>query len=268
MQIFIINLDRHAARWQRMAEMLKGLAFKRIAAVDGKNLDGPEPEYRGPAHATCFEDLSRYERACALSHRLAWQAFLAGQDSHCCVLEDDVFISPDFPRFMNSTDWIPADGNVVKIETSREELLISRETIACWDRQATLLRSLNYGSAAYIISRRGAQILLGLTQRADRPVDCILFDETGVKQLHPVYQLSPALCIQASHQANGIIFPELKTSIQPDVRPEIPARKSLPNKIKRELLRPFYQLNRGFQSAGRLIQHRLKGVRRCRVPFA
>ncbi len=114
MQIYVINLDRYPLRWQRMEGLLQGLAFKRIAAVDGKDIDGPE--YREPGSPMGYENLSRYTRACLLSHRAIWEQFLAGEDPHCCVLEDDVFISLDFPRFINSSDWIPKDGDLVKLK--------------------------------------------------------------------------------------------------------------------------------------------------------
>jgi glycosyl transferase, family 25 len=271
MEIFVINLDRHPLRWRRMEGLLQGLAFKRITAVDGKNIDGPE--YRDPARVMSPENLSRYTQACLLSHRAVWREFLAGKDPYCCVLEDDVFISPDFPHFINREDWIPTDCNLVKIETLHEEVFISRKITACLDRQVSLLRSPHLGTAAYVVSRRGAQALLDATLRPDRAVDRILFEEAGLKRLHPVYQLFPALCIQAGQRADGIIFPELESSIQPGVRtgarPQIiSVRKTLLDKIKRELLRPFYQLNKSAQSAGVLVLHRLKGIRRCRVPFA
>ena len=271
MQIFVINLDRHPTRWRRMENLLQGLAFTRVMAVDGKDIDGPE--YRNPAEPMRRENLSRYNRACVLSHREVWRQFLAGKDPYCCVLEDDVFISPDFPRFINSEDWIPTDCNLLKIETVHQEVLISRKTTAGLDRQLSVLRSLHLGTAAYIVSRRGAQALLDATLQPERAVDRILFEEAGLKRLHPVYQWYPALCSQAKHQVDGIIFSELESSIQPKSQPEVqpqivPERKTLLNKIKRELFRPFYQVKEFAQPVGVHVLHRLKGVRRCRVPFA
>ena len=277
MQIYVINLDRHPARWQRIAGLLHGLAIKRIAAVDGKNLEGPE--YRDHTLAFSYENLSRYERACILSHRFAWQEFLNSNDPYSCILEDDVFISSDFHRFIKSETWIPMDCNLVKIETTEQEVFISRKTINCLERKAALLRSLHFGTAAYIISRRGAEACLKETLQSDRPMDHIMFDETGLRKLHPVYQLLPVLCIQANQRADGMIFSELESSIQPKVNPQAspqiqmspqitPAPKTLLNKIKREGLRPFRQLSQLIQIAGVHGLRRLKGVHRCRVPFA
>jgi glycosyl transferase, family 25 len=271
MKIFVINLDRHPMRWRRMEGLLQGLAFKRIAAVDGRNLDGPE--YRNPAEAMSRENLSRYNRACLLSHRAVWQEFLAGGDPYCCVLEDDVFFSPDFARFINSEAWIPTDCNLLKIETVHQQVFISRKTTAGLGRQVSLLRSAHLGTAAYIVSRRGAQASLDATLDPERAVDRILFEEAGLKQLHPVYQLFPALCIQANQRADGMIFPEMESSIQPKNPPKarpptVPGCKTLLKKIKRELFRPFYQFKEFARSTGVRGLHLLKGARRCRVPFA
>ncbi len=271
MRIYVINLDRHALRWARLQALLQGLDFKRIAAVDGKTVDGPE--MRDHSIPLCYEALARYERACIQSHRTAWLEFLAGRDSHCCVLEDDIFISPDFARFMSCEGWIPKRCNLLKIETLATGFYFSRKTIACLDRLSVVPYSLHLGSAAYILSRRGAQIMLDETVRPNRPIDRIMHDETGLEKLRPIYQLFPALCIQASRRPDGIIFPELDSSIQrvspPETRvPIVADRKTLANKIKREFVRPFNQLKTRLTPVGLDIRDLIKGRRYGSVPFA
>ncbi|MBW8863895.1 MAG: glycosyltransferase family 25 protein [Verrucomicrobia bacterium] len=266
MQIFVINLDRKPMRWQRMAGLLQGLPFRRLAAVDGNTIHGPE--YNIPSRPGSPAVLSRYNRACTLSHRAAMQDFLAGTDRYCCVLEDDVFISPDFPRFINDESWIPSKCDLVKIETTRQEVRLASKGVACLDREAVLLDSVHFGTAGYIVSRRGAQMLLGMTAEPERSIDRILFEPAGLRKLRPV-QLIPALCIQAGHLEGGMIFPEMESSIQPRVPvqkiiPERTERKTLPVKIKREAIRPFRQLNGAVQRTGL----RLRGLRWTRVPFA
>ncbi|MEI9864980.1 MAG: glycosyltransferase family 25 protein [Limisphaerales bacterium] len=228
MRIYVINLDRHSLRWDRLKELLQGLDFQRIAAVDGKTIDGPE--LRDRSIPLCHEALSRYERACVLSHRAAWLEFLAGKDPYCCILEDDVIISPDFTRFIKRENWIPKRCEVLKIETCTTEFYFSRKTIACLDRRLVVPHSLHLGCAAYIISRRSAQILLEETVRPDRPIDRIMFDETGLQKLRPVYQLFPALCIQANRYQGGILFPELDSSIERTFTPEVQTQIVQPRK--------------------------------------
>jgi glycosyl transferase, family 25 len=260
MQIFLINLDRHPMRLKRMEGLLQGLSFERIAAVDGKTIDGlekrvnPEPISRA--------DLSRYEKACILSHRAAWLRFLAGLDRHCCILEDDVFISPDFPRFINDESWIPENGGLVKIETYDHRVFVSRKRIPCLNRSAAQLHSTHFGTGAYILSRRRASILLDETCDPDRALDCLLFDETAIQKRSPIYQLLPALCIQGRNIENGILFPEMQSAINQG-RPK--KKKTVLNKIKTELIRPFRQLK---NFAGTKALERQMQARCCIVPFA
>ncbi len=256
-----------------MQNLLTGLKFKRVPAIDGKTIDGPESN--DPLRPTTYDLLSRYERACILSHRAVWREFLSGNDPYCCVLEDDVYISPDFPRFINHDGWLPKNCDLLKIETIKQEVFISRKTTACLDRSSAMLNSLDFGTAAYIISRRGAQILLERTLKPERALDVFLFDEEGRRKL-PSSLLIPALCIQAKRHTDGIIFPELQSSIQFNLPTNKlnpaslnnPTPKTVFFKIKRELFRPFGRLINSIILATKLALEHCKGVHRCRVPFA
>ncbi|HEV2695504.1 MAG TPA: glycosyltransferase family 25 protein [Verrucomicrobiae bacterium] len=277
MQIFVINLDRKPERWQRMAGLLEGLPFTRIAAVDGKNIDGPEKKGR-PYPGKI---LSRYQIGCILSHRAAYESFLKSADRYCCVLEDDVYLSPDFSKFINDDKWIPSGCDLVKIETTRQQVRFIGRRIGCQGRQAVRLHSLHFGTAGYIISRRGAEILLEMTTQPDRAMDRIVFGRAVRRRLQPVYQLIPALCIQGTQRGDGMIFPEMESSIRDsNAVPRLPAnptpasspnppkivrvKKSLMEKVRREVSRPFHQL----RAVRKNIAKRIMGVRREGVPFA
>ena len=239
MKLLLINLDRHPMRLKRMENLLQGLAFERIAAVDGRTIEGlekrvnPEPISR--------KDLSRYERACILSHRAAWSRFLAGADRYCCILEDDVFISPDFSLFMNDESWIPERCDLMKIETYDHPVFISRKKVPCLNRHAVQLHSTHLGTGAYVLSRNGASVLLNETADPDRALDRILFDETAIRRRSPICQLLPALCIQGRNLENGILFPEMRSSINQE-RPK--KKKTVLKRIKKEIIRPLRQLKK------------------------
>jgi glycosyl transferase family 25 len=260
MQIYLINLDRHSQRLQRMVGLLQGLPFQRIAAVDGRTVAGPEQRDR--SQPTGRESLSRYDQACTLSHQCAWREFLAGTEKYACVLEDDIHVSPDFPKFINDESWIPADCDLMKIETNNHKIFLSRTTRKCLNREASVLLSLHFGTAAYIVSRKGAAGLLDRAQVPDLPTDLLMFNEEAIRRHYPIYQLSPALCIQGSRMPGGIAFPEMQSAIQPK---QIQKRKTLLTKIKLELTRPFLQLAVWPQVF--LKEQRLR-AKRCVVPFA
>jgi glycosyl transferase family 25 len=234
--------------------------------VNGKTIAGLERRVN-PEPTSC-EDLSRYERACILSHRAAWLRFLAGKELYCCILEDDVFISRDFSMFTNDASWIPENGDLIKIETYDRRVFLSRKRIPCLNRSVMQLHSLHFGTGGYIVSRKGASILLDETSDPNRTLDRILFDETAVKKGSPVYQLFPALCIQGRNIENGILFPEMQSAINPRplIKPPRPKKtKTLLQRIKNELAHPLHKLKK--LAATKAVERRLK-ARCCIVPFA
>jgi len=243
-----------------MQRCLQGLAFERVPAVDGKRLDGQE--YRDESRPVGADNMTRYELACVQSHRLAWSRFLAEGGVYGCVLEDDLILSPNFPRFVSDASWISAGCNLVKIETYCEKVMLSRATVGAWDRQLTELRSLHQGSGAYTLSRRGAEMLLAETARPSLPLDLLMFGADVLQQRGPLHQLFPALCVQAKHMPGGIDFEEMQSSIQPQ-----PAKRSRPllKRIRRDMTRPFRKLH---AFGGRLIFQLRANARHLVVPYA
>jgi glycosyl transferase family 25 len=260
MKIYLINLDRHLQRLERMEKLLQGLSFQRISAVDGRTVPGPER--RDPSRRPDCASLSRYERACTISHRAAWRAFLAGPENYACVLEDDLHLSPDFPRFIQDESWIPPKCGLVKIETHNDRIFISPASRKCLDRSAAVLLSFHLGTGGYILSRQGAAKLLQRSEAMDVPCDGLLFNADALGKQGPVYQLCPALCVQGSRLPNGVDFPEMQSSIQPAL---VRKPKTVWIKIRLEATRPFYQLAR----ASRILlkSWRLR-ARYGAVPFA
>lgn len=260
MKIYCINLDRHAQRMERMEKLLHGLAFERIAAVDGQTLAGPDRRDKTiPATA---ETLTRFERACLASHRLAWMRLLESNDAFACVIEDDLVFSPDFADFIRDESWIPANSTVIKLETFYEQVVLSQKSIPACGRELAELRSLHNGSGAYLVSRRGAEQLLAATVSLALPVDVAMFDPMFSRSFAPVWQLIPALCVQAQHDRRAMTLEELKSSIQPGwMRPE----KTFWQRVKKETLRPFQQL--AFVTIAPL-KRRLNGSRLAKIPHA
>ena len=245
---------------ERMRESLSGLIFERIAAVDGTN--GSGPERRDKTIPATADTLTRFERACLASHRLAWTRFLQDGAPCACVLEDDVVLSPEFSAFMQDTSWIPSGCNVVKLETVFELVMLSCATQPARGRQLAEIRSPHYGSAGYVLNRLAAEQLLAATTNPGRTVDDLLF-HPGYSQAHgPTWQLIPALCAQANRVPGAITFEELQSSIQP---PPSKKNKSKFQRFNTEVGRPFRQLA---EVAGRRwFQWRTRSVRRI-VPLA
>ncbi len=237
MRVYFINLDRHTQRLARMRELLRGMDFERVPAVDAATVEGHEHRLKFPLR---FEDMTRYERACAASHASAWRQFLESGESHACFLEDDVVLSPEFAGFMADAGWIPDDCDAVKIETFMNRIYIARRPRPCRDRNLAWLYSTHLGAAGYVLSRAGAEKLMAHAARPERPVDHLLFDIPAIVRGFRVLQLDPGLCIQLEQATRGKTEGEFKSSIQTG---KAFAEKRKPaEKIIWELTRPWRQL--------------------------
>jgi glycosyl transferase, family 25 len=184
MKIYVINLDRDRERLEHMREQLRGLSFIRVPAVDGTKL------------SETFGGLTRFELACLASHRNAWRLFLGAADRHACFLEDDLHIWPGFKTLAKDDAWIPVDAHSVKIDTYLQNVRLAERRTIVDGRQVARLYSRHESSAAYLLSRQGAERYLELTARPSLPADYALFPKSARRQGLRVYQLTPAVAIQ------------------------------------------------------------------------
>ena len=150
----------------------------------------------------------------------------------------------------------------MKIETYCEKIMLSRTMVAALDRTLTELRSLHQGTGGYILSRRGAKMLLAETAKPGLPLDLVIFGADFLQRHGPLLQLVPALCVQVRHIPGGIVFGEMQSSIQPK---PIKLPKPLLKRIRLEVCRPFRQLH---AAAGHIV-FQLRAKARLRVvPYA
>jgi GR25 family glycosyltransferase involved in LPS biosynthesis len=254
MRLYYINLDREEKRRAHMEQALQGLDHERVTAVNGSAWP---PTEKGP---------TRFEIACLQSHRAAWQRFLATPAAFACFLEDDVHFSSQFPAFVTDEAWIPADAHAVKLDSFFNEVMLGAPLPAPLGRNLALLYTRHESCATYILSRRGAETFLRLTEIPNLPVDYIVFPEDPIGQDLRLYQLSPAAAIQDSrylqHYARGHDFASA-ISKQDRVKPA----GGLPRlmfKLKRETMR----ILRAAPRAKRYLVNRLaRGLKPEIVPF-
>jgi glycosyl transferase, family 25 len=184
MKTYVINLDRHPERLAHMRDQLSDVGFERVAAVDGrKNLE-------------TTMGLTRFELACLESHRNSWRLFLTRRDAHACFLEDDVHLSPDFGALISVADWIPLDAHSVKLDTYLQRVKLGETLAVCGGRAMARLYSRHESSAAYILSREGAERYLELTAYPILPADYSLFPRNPRRIGLHIYQLTPAVAVQ------------------------------------------------------------------------
>lgn len=226
MKVYVINLDRHADRLAHMRKQLAGIAFERIGAVDGSQ--APETK----------SGLTQSERACLLSHRSAWGRFLATADSHACFLEDDLHLKSGFAAVVRDVGWIPADAHSVKLDTYLQRVRLGERRSAPDGRQIAALYTRHESSAAYVLTRAGAERYLEMTAIPSLPADYSLFPKNPLRAGLRVYQLTPAVAIQDHLRApgeGGLVFPTAMADR------EGRARRPLLARLRREGGRLFTQ---------------------------
>ena len=259
MLTYVINLECQPARMARMAGQLAGVPFERVPAVEGRLLDGPE--CRAPESPGRALELTRYELALIASHKEVWRRFLASGETWCCVLEDDVILSPDFPDFMRSADWLPAGASIVKIESfGRRKLFLGAKEFVARDRSLRPLLSTHLGTAGYVLERKAAAILQDRTSEVSSPIDNLLFEDLLGDKTLKIYQMAPALCIQELQLPNaGVPSGEFKSTIQAANRkPSVALHK----KLLREVKRPFVSFANAidFVLSGRFAEGKFRNV--------
>jgi glycosyl transferase family 25 len=201
MQIYLINLDRRPDRLATMTERARALDLKleRVGAIDAATVE-PKALDRWFEEDGPLGEVPRGDKACLLSHRLAWERFLAGGQSHAAFLEDDVLLSAPAKALLADDAWIPGDAPVVKLEhygpKGQRVLLDGFRPVMEGFRIGRML-SRHTGAAAYILSRRAAEFL-SAQRRFALPVDHLLFNPNNsalFADLNPV-QLLPAIARQ------------------------------------------------------------------------
>ena len=201
MRTYLINLAR---RPDRLAAMLRqamplGLDLHRIEAVDARATE-PGVLDRWFAPGGPLGEIPQGDKACLLSHRQAWEMFLATSDRHAVFLEDDVRLSPAAAGLLADDSWILDDMAVVKLEhygPSGQRVLLDDMRPARQGFQLGRMLSRHTGAAAYVLSRHAAELLLRQT-RFELPVDHLLFNPNNSElfaRLKP-WQLVPAIARQ------------------------------------------------------------------------
>jgi glycosyl transferase, family 25 len=250
MRIYFINLDRHPERRAHMEALLQGLDVERVAATDAR--DWPQPP----------TGLTRFERACVQSHRVAWTRFLKTSEPCACFLEDDVHLAPDFAAYVNdSGGWIPPDAHAVKLDTFFNRVMLDLGASVVGDRRLARLHTRHESSAGYILTRKGAEFFLAATENPILPIDYVLFPEEPFKRGLSLYQMSPAIAIQdslyASHYGGGENFGSSIQKVESK-------KKKIIHVAKRETARLFKQARR---IPGRLRRKMVLGLKSEVIPF-
>ena len=198
MRVYLINLDRSPERLQffeKQASVI-GIEFKRISAVDGRQLSSEELA-AAVAEKFEFQPISACEIGLFMSHKRAWEKLVASGKPHAAVFEDDAVLSPSTRLVLDAIDASELDFDVIKLESTLRPVVCARQTETL--ESGTVLQRLHTwhgGTAGYVISAGSARQLLMLKEQLADPIDQVMFNPLSrVSSQLSIFQLNPAACI-------------------------------------------------------------------------
>jgi len=194
-RIYVINLDRHSERWDRMCYELARLTDNtgkpasalatRFQAVDARRKESlVQPSLVRPGYSLadqlfvdphprldeCFDaeswsiEMTDQEIAVALSHIAVWERIAAGASDYSLILEDDTYFRRGFCRDLDQA-WSDLVWNRAEYQAfdllyvSYKEVKTGKRFVPISGSVFTPLGGL-WHLSGYVLSRRGARKLL------------------------------------------------------------------------------------------------------------
>lgn len=239
---FVISLSSALERRHHITQVFneQGIDFEFFDAITPEKAYDLKEKYFPEC---CSDNISDAELACAMSHIAVWLHAKELGLKYVAIFEDDIYLGGNANLFLNCSNWIPKNIDVIKLETFLTKIFLGDSAGNIHNRSLYQLKHFHFGGAGYILSLKAIDCLLTEIKMKKNilPIDWVLFYnpiyDNGIK----VYQLSPALCIQDKVKNKEITF---ESSLEEGrVQFEAPKIKvKFINKIKRELIRLIKQV--------------------------
>ena len=200
---FVVNLDRRPDRWKQFSAQSTVADFsqlKRFSAVDGSKLDVLNDKRIAPG--TRQNIMRKYRRSdyeintpgaigATLSHSTIWREFLKTDAEYVVVFEDDTMILPkDMARVDKLIRSLPADWDMWLLGTHTWNC-VSLPLTSDWDSWHKVKQFT--GAHAYVLNRRGAELLLEEIFPIDTHIEYYISSMANLKGLKLIKH--PSLCI-------------------------------------------------------------------------
>jgi glycosyl transferase, family 25 len=198
---FIINLDRDKERYEFCSN--KFLEYKcsinRFNAFDGSKITDKEFDQFCIERPLFNKNKGKNGMACHLSHEFLWNKVVEERLDCAAIFEDDIWLSPTIVHLLNDTKWLPEDFDIIRLEAGTNRILLSSDFSSVFDRKLHCLLSNAWGTAGYIISKKGAKKILSFPNSVRKSCDWDLYaSDLGsiISKQIIKYQIHPAVCIQ------------------------------------------------------------------------
>lgn len=204
----LINLDRSPYRLAHMAVEFRrvGVLYNRLSGVDTRGWTPEEVDAYFSERSFSAEERLPGDAGAFISHLKAWRQIAAGDADAAAIFEDDVHLASDLKPLLASRNWIPADADIVRLESNAKMVLRDGRRIeATPKRKLYRAASGTWGAAGYIITRIAAARLVEIPVAEHTHIDWFLFKPTrsAVAASLICYQFLPALCIQDDYLRGG-----------------------------------------------------------------
>jgi glycosyl transferase family 25 len=201
MKAYLLNLDRSPDRLVMMRKEFDrvGVPFTRLSGVDTRGWSSEDMEAFFRERSFSPEERLPGDAGAFLSHLAAWQEIAAGEDRAAAIFEDDVHLASDLKQVLSTTDWMPADADIVRLESNSKMILRDGRKIGTAPRRKLYrAHSGTWGAAGYILTKEAAVRLAQVPTIEHTHIDWLLFKPTRSKVAASLvcYQFLPALCIQ------------------------------------------------------------------------
>lgn len=171
--IYVINLPTYPERKETILKLFNDFNitnFEIIEAIAGEDLPDQNELINSGTLNTIFIDsnglLTRNIIACALSHRLAYQAFINSGYETCLVLEDDACFSTEMYRYISTGGFEKLKDQIKEVDYDlfiwgrMYDPIIGKNKTDLSEIYTPDLLSDKYSAHAYQLNRNSAQKLL------------------------------------------------------------------------------------------------------------
>lgn len=214
--IFFINLDRDTQRRELLQQQFKALSLQgnRLEAIWWTSLTEEEQErsYSPELNARqYYQPLVNGEKGCYASHIKAWQQLLESEAPAMVVLEDDVQLLSGFGEAVQAIAQLEQAWDMIKLMGRPGREKISARQPLFNGHDLIRYRRVPSFTAAYVISRTGAEKMLRTRVPFGRPIDIDLrfWWENGMR-IEGVYP--PVVALDESSQITSITGREVRPS--------------------------------------------------------
>ena len=159
MQAFILNLDTAADRWKAIAERFARtqISVVRVPAIAGAALQLPIPEFDERRFRLLHGRATNVrEIGCYLSHVAAMRAFLATDDTHGLICEDDIVPGAAFDEVIESALLHARHWNVLRVSGLGDGTPLKVRRL-CGDFHLCISLGRVKGAGAYVLDRAAAR---------------------------------------------------------------------------------------------------------------